>query len=53
MGQLLEFINKLNTAQRAVIIGGFAVLFVFLVGLLIYSSIKAQDEKLNYTTLVG
>ncbi len=49
MGQLLEFINKLNTAQRAVIIGGFAVLFVFLVGLLIYSSIKAQDEKLNYT----
>ncbi len=49
MGQLIEFINKLNASQRAVIIGGFSLLFVFLVGLLIYSSIKAQDEKLNYT----
>lgn len=49
MGQLIEFINKLNASQRAVILGGFGLLFVFLVGLLIYSSIKAQDEKMNYT----
>ncbi|PKN13998.1 MAG: flagellar M-ring protein FliF, partial [Deltaproteobacteria bacterium HGW-Deltaproteobacteria-24] len=49
MNQLLKFINNLNAAQRAVIIGGFSLLFVLLVGLLIWSNIKAQDEKLNYT----
>ncbi|RXJ83351.1 flagellar basal-body MS-ring/collar protein FliF [Arcobacter cloacae] len=49
MDQLLKFINNLNTAQRAVIIGGFSLLFILLVGLLIYSSIKAEDKKLNYT----
>ncbi len=49
MDQLLKFINNLNAAQRAVIIGGFSILFVLLVGLLVYSNIKAQDKKLNYT----
>lgn len=49
MDQLLKFINNLNTAQRAVIIGGFSLLFVLLVGLLVYSSVKAEDKKLNYT----
>lgn len=49
MEQLLKFVNNLNTAQRAVIIGGFSLLFVLLVSLLIYSSIKAEDKKLNYT----
>ena len=49
MDQLLKFINNLNTAQRAVIIGGFSLLFILLVGLLVYSSIKAEDKKLNYT----
>jgi len=49
MDQILKFINNLNSAQRAVIIGGFSVLFLFLIGLLIYSNIKAQDEELNYT----
>jgi flagellar M-ring protein FliF len=49
MNQLLKFINNLNAAQRAVIIGGFSLLFVLLIGLLIWSNIKAQDEKLNYT----
>ncbi|RXK11874.1 flagellar M-ring protein FliF [Halarcobacter mediterraneus] len=49
MDQLLKFINNLNAAQRAVIIGGFSILFVLLVGLLIYSNVKAQDKKLNYT----
>ena len=49
MDQLLKFINNLNAAQRAVIIGGFSVLFVFLIGLLVYSNLKAQEEKLNYT----
>lgn len=49
MNQLLKFINNLNAAQRAVIIGGFSLLFVLLVGLLIWSNIKAQDEQLNYT----
>lgn len=49
MNQLLRFINNLNAAQRAVIIGGFSLLFVLLVGLLIWSNIKAQDEQLNYT----
>jgi flagellar M-ring protein FliF len=49
MDQLFKFINNLNPAQRAVVIGGFSLLFVFLIGLLVYSNIKAQDEKLNYT----
>ncbi len=49
MDQLLKFVNNLNTAQRAVIIGGFSLLFVVLVGFLIYSNIKAEDKKLNYT----
>ena len=48
MEQLLKFINNLNTAQRAVIIGGFSLLFVLLVGLLVYSSFKAEDKKLNF-----
>lgn len=48
MDQLLKFINNLNSAQRAVIIGGFSLLFVLLIGLLVYSNIKAQDKKLNY-----
>ncbi|MBD3841755.1 MAG: flagellar M-ring protein FliF [Campylobacterales bacterium] len=49
MDQILKFINNLNAAQRAVIIGGFSVLFLFLVGLLIYSNVKSQDQQLNYT----
>ena len=49
MDQLIKFINNLNAAQRAVIIGGFSILFVLLIGLLVYSNIKAQDKKLNYT----
>ncbi len=49
MDQLLKFINNLNTAQRAVIIGGFSLLFVLLVGFLSYTSIKAEDKKLNCT----
>jgi flagellar M-ring protein FliF len=48
MEQIFSFINKLNTAQRAVIIGGFALLFVFLMGLLVYSNIKAKDEQFNF-----
>ncbi|XPV69259.1 MAG: flagellar basal-body MS-ring/collar protein FliF [Halarcobacter sp.] len=49
MDQLIKFINNLNSAQRAVIVGGFSLLFVLLIGLLVYSNIKAQDQKLNYT----
>ncbi len=49
MNQLLRFINNLNSAQRAVIIGGFSLLFVLLVALLVWSNIKAEDEKLSYT----
>ena len=49
MEQIFKFINNLNTAQRAVIIGGFSILFLFLIGLLIYSNIKSKDEELNYT----
>jgi len=49
MDQIFKFINNLNQAQRAVIIGGFSILFLFLIGLLIYSNIKSQDEQLNFT----
>ena len=48
MDQIFSFINKLNSAQRAVIIGGFSLLFVFLMGLLVYSNMKSQDEQLNH-----
>lgn len=49
MDQIFKFINNLNAGQRAVIIGGFSILFLFLLGLLIYSNIKSKDEQLNYT----
>jgi len=49
MDQLVKFVNNLNAAQRAVVIGGFSLLFVLLIGLLVYSNIKAEDKKLNYT----
>ncbi len=49
MDQLFKFVNNLNAAQRAVIVGGFSLLFVLLIGLLIYSNIKAEDKKFNYT----
>ena len=53
MDQLLKFINNLNTAQRAVIIGGFSLLFILLVGLLVYTSVKSEDKKLNYTIVTN
>jgi len=49
MDQIFKFINGLNPAQRLVVMGGFSLLFVFLIGLLIYSNIKANDARLNYT----
>jgi flagellar M-ring protein FliF len=49
MDQLLKFISNLNTAQRAVVIGGFSLLFILLVGFLVFSSVNAEDKKLNYT----
>ena len=48
MEQLFKFVNNLNAAQRAVIMGGVSLLFVLLIGLLVYSNIKAEDKKLNY-----
>lgn len=47
MEQLLKFVNNLNAAQRAVIIGGFSLLFILLIGLLVYSNIKAEDKKIK------
>jgi flagellar M-ring protein FliF len=49
MGQMMKFIEGLNASQRAVILGGFSILFLFLMGLLVYSNIKSKDEKLIYT----
>jgi len=49
MGQISNFINGLNASQRAVILGGFSLLFLFLMGLLVYSNLKSKDEKLIYT----
>ncbi|MDN5043657.1 flagellar M-ring protein FliF, partial [Aliarcobacter butzleri] len=49
MDQLLKFINNLNKSQRIILVSGFALLFIIVVGFLIYSSIKAEDKKLNYT----
>jgi len=49
LDQLIKFVNNLNTAQRAVIIGGVSLLFIILVGFLVYSSVNSQDSKLKYT----
>lgn len=49
MDQLFKFFNNLNSGQRAVIIGGFSILFLFLIGLLVYTNVKSHDEQLNYT----
>jgi flagellar M-ring protein FliF len=48
MDQLFKFFNNLNSGQRAVIIGGFSILFLFLIGLLVYTNMKSHDEQLNY-----
>ncbi|NQY21050.1 MAG: flagellar M-ring protein FliF [Campylobacteraceae bacterium] len=48
MEQLFKFVNNLSSSQRAVIMGGFSLLFVLLIGLLVYSSMKSEDKKLNY-----
>ena len=48
MEQLFKFVNNLTAAQRAVIMGGVSLLFVLLIALLVYSSVKAEDKKLNY-----
>ena len=49
LDQIFKFLDNLNSSQRAVIIGGFSILFLFLLGLLIYSNVKSQDELLNFT----
>ena len=49
MDQFLNFTNRLNPQQRAALFGGAALLFLFVIGLLIYSSIKSEGEKLSYT----
>ena len=45
MDQLLKFINNLNKSQRIILVSGFALLFIIVVGFLIYSSIKAEDKN--------
>jgi flagellar M-ring protein FliF len=49
MGQILQFYNKLNSLQKAAIIGGVTILFIFLIGLVIYANIKSKDAELSYT----
>jgi len=49
MNQILQFFNKLNNIQRIAIIGGVSVLFIFLIGLMIYSNIKSKEAELSYT----
>lgn len=49
MDQLLKFINNLNKSQRIILVSGFALLFIIIVGFLAYSTIRSEDKKLNYT----
>lgn len=49
MDQLLKFINNLNRSQRIILVSGFAILFIIIVGFLAYSTIKAEDRKMSYT----
>ena len=48
MNQILNFFNKLNNIQKASIIGGVTFLFIFLIGLIIYSNIKSKEAELSY-----
>ena len=48
MNQILNFFNKLNNIQKAAIIGGVTILFIFLIGLIIYSNIKSKEAELSY-----
>jgi flagellar M-ring protein FliF len=47
--QFTKFFKNLNTSQRAVILGGFSVLFIFLLFLLAYSNFKNSQGKHSYT----
>ena len=49
MEQLIKFVNNLNKAQRIAILGGIILLFVLIIGFIIYSNVKAEDKRLNYT----
>jgi flagellar M-ring protein FliF len=47
--QFTKFFKNLNTSQRAVILGGFSILFIFLLFLLAFSNFKNAQGKHSYT----
>jgi flagellar M-ring protein FliF len=47
--QFTKFFKNLNSSQRAVILGGFSVLFIFLLFLLAYTNFKSMQGKHSYT----
>ena len=51
--QIFSIINKLNPKQRAVFLLGFAVLVLFLVFLIVYSSIQKNNEAMRFVVATG
>jgi flagellar M-ring protein FliF len=48
MNQIFEFFNKLNNAQKTVIISGVAIMLIFLSFIVIYSQNNEQNIDHNY-----
>lgn len=49
LNQLIKFINNLNRVQKIAIFGGVGLLAVIIIGFLIFTTVKGEEKKLNYT----
>jgi flagellar M-ring protein FliF len=52
MNQIFEFFSKLNGSQKAVIAGGFSILLVFLVFIMVYSK-NTKGSNMNHSYVIA
>jgi flagellar M-ring protein FliF len=52
MNQIFEFFTKLNGSQKAVIAGGFSILLVFLVFIMVYSK-NTKGSNINHNYVIA
>ena len=51
MNQIFDFFNRLNGGQKAVVVGGFSMLLVFLISIIVYG--QSTNKNLNHSYLVA
>lgn len=52
MNPMFEFFTKLNGSQKAVIVGGFSILLVFLVFIMVYSK-NSKSANINHSYVIA